>query len=490
MTYGRPPLEKIDLRELDRIERCPPARGTGSQLPTLALDRWKVVREATVEWHTLGMPAAAPEISQIEDAFFAGWDAVQRRVLSELFAAYRRLFPTDATQVDLDPVFGGAIHEPTNRTISVAVQAEVVTQDGTQALRIKTGRTTTTTAEAAAFYQPDEDRTLVDLRLAADDVVTVPRPDDPVGVVDEIALRWDRAQALPREGRTAGFHCHTCSRPARCGQYPMMGDGNVARRTRTLLVSKTRLADFARCVRSAAWPVVYAIPRDDGDDEHLDSMHLVVGNQFHQTVAAALQSEDPGALYEDAYGTVAPSEVDDLRWLFDQHEALWSTDTPPVRVSRTEYQFGATFVVEGAVVDRRDRLETGHVAVTFMAATDVNGWEDDRVAAVVEHRTGSASSALPHEADLYAISAWQALTALGKDADGVAVHFHHLRADPARCDREFYSVTRIEEAAARLRSVAETLAALHPTDATSPLHTVGAWCEWCQWVGRCLPFRS
>ena len=488
MTYGRPPVEKIDLGELDRIELCPPARGPGSKTPTLSLERWKAVREATVRWHHDAMPSDASSIQTIEQDFFAGWDAIQRRVLSDLFAAYRRLFPSDGSQVDLDPIGGVALHEETNRTIAVAVQVEVRGKSGVQALRIKTGRAGTSPAEAAAFYQPEEHRTLVDLRLAADDAVTIPPPEAGAGIIDDVANRWDRAVTTPRNGRVAGLHCHSCSRPARCGQYPIVGEGAVSRWTRTVLVSKSRLADVSRCLRSAAWPVIYAIPRDEGEDEY-HSANLVVGNQFHHTVAAALMSEDPAALYEAASTTVSPSEVEDLRWLFDQHEAVWASDPRPVRVARTEYQFGATFVVEGVTVDQRGRVGTGDVAVTMMGVTDVNGWENDGIAAVVEHRTGSASSALPYEADLYAVSAWHALASLGREVSGVAVHFHHLRADPAECDRELYPPERIAEAEARLRAVALELASLHPTDATSPQYTVGPWCEWCQWVGTCLPSR-
>lgn len=436
------------------------------------------------------MPGEAADVSRIEEAFFGAWDPIQRRVLEDLFAAYRRLFPKDAVSVDLEPVAGTALHAPTNRSISVGVQVEAEVADETLAMRLKTGQASTTTEEAAAFYQPDETRTLVDIRLAADDIVTVAPPDEPGAIVEQVALRWDRAQAAPAQGRVAGFHCHGCDRPARCGQYPIVGEGSVTNRTRTLRVSKSRLADLARCVRSAAWPVLYGIPRDDGDEEDHDSTNLVVGNQFHQSVASALLSDDPGAVYEAAYGTVSPSEVEDLRWLFDQHEALWTSDDSPVAPSRTEYQFGVTFVVDGVALDRRDCLVKEPVAVTFMAATDVNGWEHPGVAAVVEHRTGNASSALAHEADLYAVSAWHALIASNKPADGVAVHFHHLRADPATCDREVYSPDEIAAAEERLRDVARVLAQLHPADARSPEHTVGPWCEWCDWRGRCLPFRE
>jgi hypothetical protein len=490
MTYGNAPLERIDLRSLDLFEACPAARGSGSLFPSNALDRWIVVREATVEWHQAGMPTDVASVEAIEEAFFSGWDSVQRRLLRDHFAAYRRLFPPDVLSVDLDPPFGVAIHEETNRSVNVGVQVDVETADGWQALRLKTGRSGTSPTEAAAFYQPDEERTLVDVRLAADDLVTIPRPEDGGSIIDDLATRWDRAVAAPRTGRVAGLHCYSCPRPARCGQYPVIGEGRVTSRTRTLLVSKTRLAAFARCVRSAAWPSVYGVPRDDGDEGDLDSTGLVVGNQFHRSVAAALLSDDPGAIYETAYATVAPSEVDDLRWLFDQHEAVWSADEPPVAVRRTEYQFGVTFVVGGAVLDKRGNVEEGEVAVTFAAATDVNGWEDDRTAAVVEHRTGNASSALPHEADLYALSAWQALVATERPVDTVAVHFHHLRADPAGCDRRVYTPDRIEEAVSNLRAVATVLAGLDPGDALSPGYEVGGWCDWCQWVDRCGAFRT
>jgi hypothetical protein len=490
MTYGRPPIEKIDLRSLERIEKCPPSRRSGSRMPTAGLDRWKAVREATVEWHRAGMPDDENAVADIEESFFGGWDAVQRRLLGELFAGYRRLVPREVTNIDLDPPFGVVIHGPTNRSINVAVQVDLEASEGWQAIRIKTGRAETSIEEAAAFYQPDEHRTLVDMRLAADDLVTIPSPEDPGGIVEDVATRWDRAQSNPSRYRFAGLHCYSCSRPARCGQYPILGEGLVTAATRTLLISKSRLARFGRCARSAAWPAIYGIPADDGDEDDLDPIRLVVGNQFHETVAAALLSDDPGALYEAAHGTVAPSEADDLRWLFDQHEAVWSTDDPSVSVRKTEYQFGVTFVVEGTVLDRRDQLEKADVAVTMLAVTDVNGWETEDIAAVVEHRTGGASTALPYESDLYAVSAWLALAGSQQQAEGVAVHFHHLRADPARCDREFYDAARIGEASARLRDVATQLADLHPADATSPTFTLGPWCERCDFASRCALHRT
>lgn len=490
MTVPGPPVERIDLRTLELLEACPAARGSGSRLPDGALRRWQAIRDAAVAWHHAGRPEEGEELAAVRDAAFGGWDAVQRRILDDRFDAFRRLFPADATDVDLDPVSGGVIHAATNRSISVGVQFDVRSPDGWQALRIKTGRSGTSREEAAAFYQPDEERTLVDLRLAADDLVRVEPPADASAIVDDVATRWDAVQARPRGKPSAGLHCYRCDRPALCGHYPVVGDGHVHQRMRTLRVSKTRLADWARCHRAAAWQVLYGIPKDDGDEDELDSPWLLIGNVFHETLAATLFEDDPRSAYEAACRTVSASEASELAWLFDQHDRLWRSHRSLESVSKTEYQFGVTFVVEGAVIDNRDRLTTGAVAVTMVAATDVNGWErEGEVAAVVEHRTGGSGGSHPNEADLYAVSAWHALRKQRSHASSVAVHFHRLRRDPPECERLVLEEADIEAASARLRAVAEELARLHPTDATDPRYRVGPWCGGCQWVHSCLEHR-
>lgn len=487
--YGHEPPEPVRLWDLDRMEACAASMGPGSQLARPQLERWKSVHEAIVAWHTEGEPESDTAIADICDRLFSFWDPVQRRIVEDLFTTYRRLHPA-GSKVELDTQSGVFVDKDRNLALNVGVQLEVQTGSGQEAVRIKTGRSGTSRVEAAAYYAHDDGTTLVDVMLAEDDRVDVPRPtaEQAHEALDDVFERHAAASSISKKARRPGLYCYSCPRPARCGQYPALG-GDVSYRTRTVRVSKTHVANLARCQRSAAWPALYGIPKDEemGDDED-DSHGLRVGSRFHTTVAAAVLSENPEELFEAAFAEAPPSEATDLRYLFDQHTDLWERDPHQVTPTRTEYQMGLTLIVPGQTLNQRDRIEQRPVAVVMMCATDVNGWENDTTAAVVEHRTG-ASGPLPHEADLYAVSAWTALQQMNREADGVAVHFHHLRQSPAGCERVHYTADDIGHAVDRLTVVAETIADWHPTNAHSPQYTIGPQCDWCDWQHRCKAYR-
>ncbi|MGH8874059.1 MAG: hypothetical protein ACRDVM_02230, partial [Acidimicrobiia bacterium] len=158
----------------------------------------------------------------------------------------------------------------------------------------------------------------------------------------------------------------------------------------------------------------------------------------------------------------------------------------PVTVGRTEYELGSTLVVPGVVVDGRDRVGSGEVAVVLIARADAVGREEDGTPAVIEHRTGPASRSLPFEQDLYAVGA-----ALATRRPRVAVHTHHLeRPDGPICDRTVYEEGDLDRAVERLRGAAQTIAAWHPYDALSPGYRVGGWCQGCPFERRCTSFRG
>lgn len=330
--------------------------------------------------------------------------------------------------------------------------------------------------------------------LSKDDWVAVPRPplEEAAALLEDVFSRHQRAVA--REPRLVpGVHCYRCRRPARCGAYPHIHGPEPTYRTRTLIVSKTQLAKAAVCQRAAAWRTLHAIPTDrTPDDDHTPGFDsYATGALFHETVAAALLSDDPQALYRQAWHNAPPSEAADLRRLFDNHTCLWQTDPHPVHPKATEPQIGVTLTVQGAVLDRHGDTATGPVAVVLAAKPDVTGWEQPDTAAVVEHRTGAASTALPHEADLYAAAAWAAAKTLKPDAEppAVAVHFHHLRHDPPRCERHHYTPHQIRQAIQRLAAAAETIAGWHPADALHPPHNPGDHCADCPYQQRCLHHR-
>jgi hypothetical protein len=490
--YGFEPPDRIDLRRLALMEACPAAGlGAGSKLPRQPLDRWLAVRDACVSW--FNAPSDDEDTAdEIADRMFGVFDPVQRELMEEGFAGFLRMgLKTPGAEVDLDPQPNIVVDEASNTLLSAPYQFEISEGGETMAVRLRTGHTGTSDVEAAVFYTTGSpDTTLVDAFVVRDDLAPVERPDPELArsLLASVFARHQVAIAAERPARVPGLHCFRCPRPARCGQYPTIG-GDPGPNTRTIVLSKSRIATLDRCHRAAAWPALYGIPTDEGADDEV-SPGAVVGSQVHEALGAMLSGEDPEAAIAAACRSVSPSDAADIRQLCERHLDLWRRDPHPVaEVRRAEYQMGVTMLVPGLGVDRSGELRDAPVAVVMIGTTDVNGWESDRVAAVVEHRTGRHSAPLPHEPDLYAVSAGRALANLGHDVEGVAVHVHHLRREPAECERILYGADELAAATERLREVASAAAAWHPTNALGPAFTVGPWCEWCDHRGRCVRFR-
>lgn len=490
--YAHEPPERIDLRRLELLEACPAAgAGAGSKLPAANLDRWKALHQACVSW--FNTPADDQDTAdEIADRLFGTVDPVQREILELGFAAFLRLrLKEPGVGVDLEPLPNTVTDASLNAQLKVHYQFELDDGEEVTAVRLRTGRSGTDELEAAVFYTTcDEGMVLMDALVGQDDHAVVDRP-DPDSAARLIAETFDRHRLVSSStdrSRRPGLHCYRCPRPARCGQYPVIGS-EPSYSTRTLVLSKTRLVTMSRCERAAAWPAAYGIPKDGGDEPG-EGPSTMVGSAVHEALAAALVAGDPGPVIEAAARNALPSEASEIRHLCEQHLWLWRSEPHRVdRVSQVEYQMGVTFTVPGVTQNRYGDLLEQPVAVVMMGTTDVNGWEVDGTPAVVEHRTGRQSTALPHETDLYAVSAWQALHTLGREVDAIAVHVHHLRREPPECERLVYRPVEIEAATARLREVAERAGRWHPTDALGPGFTVGPWCEWCDHARRCVRFR-
>jgi hypothetical protein len=154
----------------------------------------------------------------------------------------------------------------------------------------------------------------------------------------------------------------------------------------------------------------------------------------------------------------------------------------------TEYQVGATFILEGLDSDRDGNVKPGaSVAVTVIARTDAVGREPDNTPAVIEHRTGKTSDRIDErETAMYAVS-----TARLLGVDRVAVHQHSLGApgDP-ECIRILYDADALAGAEDLLTEVLAPIPGWNPVDATEPPYSVGDWCSGCPFESRCATFRD
>ena len=68
-----------------------------------------------------------------------------------------------------------------------------------------------------------------------------------------------------------------CSRPSRCGQYPVVDGQEVKSNNRGILISKSNLLNLESCERWTSWRAQYAIPKDIENQ----SFEAELGQKFH-----------------------------------------------------------------------------------------------------------------------------------------------------------------------------------------------------------------
>jgi hypothetical protein len=284
--------------------------------------------------------------------------------------------------------------------------------------------------------------------------------------------------------RKPGWQCYLCDRIATCGQYPPPDGYRVGRNQRTIRISKSEILRLDQCQRRVAWKAIYAIPAD-ADDE--PGIAAAIGLMFHEILAEVLLSDDPDETFRELVESVSPDDSDEMVLLYDRHKQIEASHVP-VDCTLTEYQVGATFILEGLDSDRDGNVKPGaSVAVTIIARTDAVGREPDNTPAVIEHRTGKTSDRIDErETAIYAVS-----TARLLGVDKVAVHQHSLGAagDP-ECIRIVYDAGALAVAEDLLAGVLAPIPVWNPVDATEPPYCVGEWCSGCPFESRCTRFRD
>ena len=80
-----------------------------------------------------------------------------------------------------------------------------------------------------------------------------------------------------RKQATPGLHCYMCSRPSRCGQYPVVDGQEAKSNNRGILISKSNLLNLETCERWTSWRAQYAIPKDIENE----SFEAELGQKFH-----------------------------------------------------------------------------------------------------------------------------------------------------------------------------------------------------------------
>jgi hypothetical protein len=491
MTYGQDEVVGINLRSLALGEKCPVALGPETRKAKPHLDRWQATNEVCLAW-LVEADKSEDVARRIADGNLSWMDPVQRAIVEQAFAAFRRMFPdTDPQKLNLDVSPAMAVDPEGSRSVSVHAQFEISESSGdVVAYRLKTGRPrpgdafATTEDELAIIAAEDAERTFNEVRTI-DGVVeplALQSPSD--SAVAQIFKRHSALMKEDRSSREPGLHCLGCARPSTCEQYPAPVGVRPRGRDRALIVTKSRLPTLDQCERRVAWASLYGIPRDDGHDtDRFESRH---GRHFHEAAAAAILADEPDAAFKAAVRTFPESEASDLLGYWDQHQQLTRTEEFPVSARRTEYPLGGTWVVPGPDINSKTgEVREDVVAVVLLGFADVVGREASGLPAVIDHKTGT-DTVVPYETELYAVGA-----ALLLRTNEVAIHRHQLTLGRSpRCERVQFDADQLRTATDILAERAARIAAWHPSNALDPSFQVNpSWCSSCEFEERCSNYR-
>lgn len=465
MTY-RPVanLRKLKLHAL--THPCPEAGGRSkTKQPRVRLERWGILRDLLVDgWSN-------PDASD-DDLFqrhLGALSPLEADLVRRMYLNVNRMFPIppDAA-VELEGRSVPYDDEEAGVTTSVYLTLSVTHADGTvERARLKTGRSPSTPEEAAVLWAAAEvEETFVDLMAWPGEVEPIDPPSGLEGLLERLI---ETSPALQRSGVRPGFRCVWCPRAAVCGAYP--ANRVVPSNARTLNLTKTDVETLGQCQRRVAWRRVHGIPRDDGDDVDAPDP-ISQGRLFHAMVSAAEGQDDPDAAAADFLNGVPPSEVADLRLMWDNHRALLEREGLVVRTS--EFPVGVT-LLEGERAETRGATVIGFVDLTARDAVDGP--------VAVEIKTGGHGDNQVED-DLYAVGMRRWI-----DEDTVVIHRHHVRSTPPECEIVTMDTEQTEAAGRRLR---ERVAVAHDWDWEDPLQptfSVGPWCTGCEYRITCEAYR-
>ena len=467
MTARRVPnLRTVKLDAL--AHPCPEAGGRSrTRQPRARLERWQILRDLIVD-------AWANPHEEHTDLFarhLGSLSPLEADLIRKMFLNAIRVLPIpDGAVVDTEGRTVAHDDPGAGITTTVRITFTIEHADGAvEHVRLKTGRRPSSDDESAVVWsEAEEGETFTDLMAWPGEMEPIEPPAD---VEARLRRLVEGSPALARSGVRPGVACVWCPRTATCGAFP--AERVVPTNARTVTLTKTDVEDLERCHRRVAWRRVHGIPRDDGDE--LDApTSASQGRLFHGLMAAAHGEShaDADAAAERHLDGVPPSEVADLRALWDQHRRLLDADGLTVRSS--EFPVGVT-ILEGAGADVR--------GVTIIGFVDLTARDAAGRSVALEVKTGAPADTRVED-DLYAagMRRWVG-------GGPLVIHRHGIGPGHGACEVVEVAPEDLQGATERL---GRRVAPVHQWDWEDPLqprHQVGPWCGGCEFRSTCEPHR-
>ena len=358
--------------DVKKISECHQSIGPKTLTPNSRLDRWSGVHNAISDWL---LNEANDEVAiKVAEENFQFYDPLQRKIMSELFERFRSLVPKPLPQVNIDFYRQEIIKEidGEEKGMYTSFQYQLEDEDNTEYIKLKAGVSDIEDIDRAIVAETKlEGETFLTAQLIHDDFDEINEPENSKEIIDNYfniiqEFETNRKQATP------GLHCYMCSRPSRCGQYPVVDGQEAKSNNRGILISKSNLLNLETCERWTSWRAQYAIPKDIENE----SFEAELGQKFHSYSQKMLEKN------KDIFGD---KEIERLKKLLVDEEEKFASqilkkyeeriqalddeveDQNELEIKLSEYGLGFSILKDGIVSNSKMELREDKVAVTSWA---------------------------------------------------------------------------------------------------------------------------
>ena len=474
--------------DVKKISECHQSIGPKTLTPNSRLDRWSGVHNAISDWM---INDADDEVAvKVAEENFQYYDPLQRKIMSELFARFRALVPKPLPQVNID-FFRQEVSKDIDgeqKGMYTSFQYQFQDEDNTEYIKLKAGVSDVEDIDKAIVAETKlEGETFLTAQLINDDFDEIKEPENSNEIIENY-FETIREFENNRKQATPGLHCYMCSRPSRCGQYPVVDGQEPKSNFRGILISKSNLMNLGTCERWTSWRAQYAIPKDIDKD----SFEAELGQKFHTYSQRMLEKN------EDIFGI---KEIERLKEMLGNEEEKFAVqilkkyeeliqalDTEvenknELEIKLSEYGLGFSIVRDGIVSNSKMELRDDKVAVTFMGQADLVGRYKGK-GLVIELKTGQESNDDLTEAELYALGAKLLLK-----EDEVYVFHIYTNKDGGKLKKRKFGESEFESIIEKFEDKAQTVGNWNPNDSLSPSFNVGDWCNNCDYQTTCPEYR-
>ena len=472
--------------QIRKISQCHSSYGKRTRLASPKLDRWKDLNKAIIDWIN-NDALEETSIKVAEENNFQFYDTIQKRILSDLFSRFRTIYPKRNSIFNHEYLVKEAVKEINGEEYGLTTHFAYEFEDNNHNEYIK--------LKTAHDPEPDLiDRAIITklktdnegfytAAIELDDLVEVESVENPDEIIDEYFNILEEFLE-GRKKRTPGKQCDYCDQASRCGQFPLINADKITNRVREVKISKTNLVKLSNCERRAAWNVQYGLPREDYIEYESES----TATKFHQFSQKLLVNNDNYSDKEniESFNELTNEEDEVTReQLFLKYQQLVSqlNNYDDLKIKEAEYILGFTCIADGKGI-RDGKVVDQKVATIFTGKSDLAG-RLGNIPIIIELKTRPEIPEDSIEAQLYALGASQ----LMKSEKEIIVLHIYVSDNNASIKERRFGVSELESARAKFENISKKPASWIPFDALSPKHSVGEWCEFCEFKNTCIEFR-